>query len=153
MCLENNGCLKDLAINYDLVNTKRINVLKETPLKACSLQSLIHITQLINSGTVKKYDYGEKENQKRYGSSEAPEVDFSKIKNTVSIHVPVDDKFADDKDNQEVSKLFPSLAKYELIGAEMAPFKGVQMDHAAVITGHDTRWFSSVINLLDEYNK
>ena len=60
-----------------------------------SLRSINHFLQLRNTTTKhehKKYDFGKKENLKRYGSESPPIYDFRLLKNRVTI-------VAGDKDN------------------------------------------------------
>lgn len=63
-------------------------------------KNLVHYAQIINSGRFQRFDYGVKENLKRYGSKTPPEYDLSKIKVKTALYSGDVDKLADPQDVQ-----------------------------------------------------
>lgn len=92
-------------------------VLGHTPAGA-STQTVLHYAQLVNSGRFCKYDYGSKENIKRYGQSKPPEYDLSKVKTPVTLMWGQNDWLADPRDVKYLAKKLPQLKQ-----SYMVPFK------------------------------
>lgn len=72
-------------INQNLKNTKRINwkndidMFRNEP-GGTSIKNIEHWIQIISSKKMHRFDYGKKENIKRYGTPNAPDYDYSLFK-------------------------------------------------------------------------
>ncbi|KAM6546530.1 hypothetical protein CsatB_027266 [Cannabis sativa] len=51
----------------------------EHQLQPTSMKNLVHLSQMIRTGTIRKYDYNTSENMKRYNQATPPAYDMSKI--------------------------------------------------------------------------
>ncbi|PIO74355.1 hydrolase, alpha/beta domain protein [Teladorsagia circumcincta] len=63
-----------------------------------SSMNVMHWLQMVKKGTVAMYDYGTRENKKKYGQSEPPEYDFTKIQNPIYVYSGDEDWLADPED-------------------------------------------------------
>ena len=73
-----------------------------------SLKNFRHFEQYFHSGKFRKFDYGQAENLKKYGTSEPPVYDISNIDFSVHLFVGKYDRLANLKDAQ---RLFEDLTK------------------------------------------
>ncbi len=74
-----------------------------------SLKNLVHYEQAVNSGKFAKYDYGKKENMKRYGQETAPEFDLTKIsKVPIGLFIGGEDELADPEDVAWLKEQLPA---------------------------------------------
>lgn len=154
-CKSQDGKDQFSVISHDLYDKERIGVMSQWPLRGTSIKNLLHMGQLFKSGVTARYDYGFRENWSRYDQIVPPVVDFSQVKNPVSMHVAVDDNLGDKEDNLEVKDKFDGrVVFFEVVGTDLAPVGGEQMrmDHAAIMNGRDTTWFKSIIKLLEQHN-
>uniref|UniRef100_A0A0N4WER1 Lipase 3 n=1 Tax=Haemonchus placei TaxID=6290 RepID=A0A0N4WER1_HAEPC len=71
--------------------------LSHTPADTSSM-NIMHWLQMVKRGTVAMYDYGTKENKKKYGQAEPPEYDFTKIQNPIYVYSGDEDWLADPND-------------------------------------------------------
>ncbi|KHJ75901.1 hypothetical protein OESDEN_24481 [Oesophagostomum dentatum] len=71
--------------------------LTHTPAGTSSM-NIMHWLQMVKRGTVAMYDYGTKENKKKYGQANPPEYDFTKIQNPIYLYWGDSDWLADPTD-------------------------------------------------------
>ena len=71
-------------------------VLGHTP-AGTSTQTVLHFAQMVNSGRFCKYDYGQEENQRKYGQATPPEYDLRQVKVPVTLIWGQNDWLADPK--------------------------------------------------------
>lgn len=78
-------------------NTDRIPVFLGHFPKGASLKDFLHFTQLMNSKKFQQYDYGTKENLKRYKSVSPPSYPMHEIETNVTLnfYTGLADKLAD----------------------------------------------------------
>ncbi|KAI3930466.1 hypothetical protein MKW92_019306 [Papaver armeniacum] len=88
---------KDPSINcYDLMttftgkncclNSSTIDVFLENEPQSTATKNMIHLAQMIREGTIRMYDYGdEEENKKHYGQSTPPVYDMTIIPNDIPL--------------------------------------------------------------------
>ncbi|XP_062435688.1 lysosomal acid lipase/cholesteryl ester hydrolase-like [Rhea pennata] len=73
-----------------------------------SVQNMIHWHQLMHADRFQAYDYGAKENTKKYNQSTPPVYEIEKMNTAVALWSGGRDKFADPKD---MAKLLPRITK------------------------------------------
>uniref|UniRef100_A0A663EHJ0 Partial AB-hydrolase lipase domain-containing protein n=1 Tax=Aquila chrysaetos chrysaetos TaxID=223781 RepID=A0A663EHJ0_AQUCH len=71
-----------------------------------SVQNIIHWHQVIHADQFQAYDYGSKENMKKYNQSTPPAYPIEKISTPIAVWSGGRDKFADPKD---IAKLLPRI--------------------------------------------
>jgi gastric triacylglycerol lipase len=115
--------------NYD-----QINVILQYEPGGTSVFNMIHWQQLVKSGKFCKYDYGMKENIKKYGAPMPPDYDLSKIKIPVNMFFGTYDSIIGDED----SKLLIDA----LSGTEKASYyKYYPADHVTFTWGKNINMF------------
>nr|XP_026696310.1 lysosomal acid lipase/cholesteryl ester hydrolase isoform X1 [Ciona intestinalis] len=81
-----------------------------------SLQNLLHLSQMIESGKMQKWDYWSvKENLDAYGQETPPEYDVCKIKTPIALFVGHLDQLAHPDDNRLLSQKLNSLFYYKVL--------------------------------------
>ncbi|NXW26954.1 LIPM Lipase, partial [Phaetusa simplex] len=89
------------------LNTSRIDTYVGHTPAGISVQNVIHWHQLTRSGQFQAYDYGAKENMKKYNQSAPPAYKIEKINIPIAVWSGGLDKFADPKD---MAKLLPRIS-------------------------------------------
>jgi hypothetical protein len=81
-------------------NTSRYDVYMSNLPAGAGYRNLVHYAQLIdyNRECFVRYDYGKRENQKRYGSNTPPDYDLKKLDFPIAMFGGTEDKMADPKD-------------------------------------------------------
>ncbi|KIH45931.1 hypothetical protein ANCDUO_24019 [Ancylostoma duodenale] len=79
------------------VQTRTPVYLSHTPAGTSSM-NVMHWVQMVKKGTVAMYDYGTRENKKKYGQANPPEYDFTKIQKPIYLYCGDDDWLADPQD-------------------------------------------------------
>ncbi|NWU91773.1 LICH hydrolase, partial [Upupa epops] len=100
LCYIAGGSMKNL-------NTSRTDVYVGHSPAGTSVKNIIHWHQLIYTDRFQAYDYGPKENMKKYNQSAPPEYQIEKISTPIAVWSGGRDKFADPKDT---AKLLPRIA-------------------------------------------
>ncbi|KFV65216.1 Lysosomal acid lipase/cholesteryl ester hydrolase, partial [Dryobates pubescens] len=95
------------------VNTSRIDVYVGHSPAGTSVQNIIHWHQLTHGHRFYAYDYGSKENMKKYNQSTPPEYKIEKINTPIAVWSAGDDKFADPKDMAELLPRITNLIYHE----------------------------------------
>ncbi|VDL76542.1 unnamed protein product [Nippostrongylus brasiliensis] len=83
--------------SHQMNKTRTPVYLTHTP-AGTSSQNIMHWLQMVKKGTVAMYDYGKKENKKKYGQEKPPEYDFTKIENPIYVYSGDSDWLADPED-------------------------------------------------------
>lgn len=78
----------------------------------------LHYLQLQNSGRFCQYDYGTKENLKRYGSKIPPDYPIGNITTPIALVYSLNDNLVNIKDVQHLAKILPNVV-YD----RMLPYK------------------------------
>ncbi|NXT55583.1 LICH hydrolase, partial [Pluvianellus socialis] len=109
-----------------------------------SVQNVIHWHQLVRADQFQAYDYGPKENMKKYNQSTPPAYKIEKISTPVAVWSGGLDKFADPKD---MAKLLPRITN--LVYHEHFPAWG----HLDFIWGLDAteRMYRKIIELMKKH--
>ncbi|KAM6347439.1 lysosomal acid lipase/cholesteryl ester hydrolase-like, partial [Alca torda] len=109
-----------------------------------STQNVIHWHQLTRSGQFQAYDYGAKENMKKYNQSAPPAYEIEKINIPIAVWSGGRDKFADPKD---MAKLLPRISN--LIYHEHVPAWG----HLDFVWGLDAteRMYQKIVELIAKH--
>ncbi|NWU91770.1 LICH hydrolase, partial [Upupa epops] len=109
-----------------------------------SAQNVFHWHQIIYADRFQAYDYGPKENMKKYNQSAPPEYQIEKISTPIAVWSGGRDKFADPKDT---AKLLPRIAN--LIYHEHFPSWG----HLDFLYGLDAaeKLYGKILELLLKY--
>lgn len=96
-----------LGYNLAQINTTRIDVYRNQHGSGSSLWNLVHFGQNVNSGDFHKFDFGKKENQRRYGQPDPPIYRADAINSTyMALLYSKSDDLGDQKD---VAKLVGNL--------------------------------------------
>jgi hypothetical protein len=77
------------------------------------MMNILHWAQMVRSGLVSAYDFGDRDNRKHYGSREAPIYDLSKDNAYIHLYWSPTDWLADQLDIEEY--LIPTLQKQYLV--------------------------------------
>uniref|UniRef100_A0A182N1Q1 Lipase n=1 Tax=Anopheles dirus TaxID=7168 RepID=A0A182N1Q1_9DIPT len=76
----------------------------------CSLKQVAHFGQEVTSGHFRPYDFGAKENRRRYGGSEAPpDYDLAKVSVPVAIFYGLADQLTHPIDVRQLADRLPNL--------------------------------------------
>ncbi|KFQ56201.1 Lysosomal acid lipase/cholesteryl ester hydrolase, partial [Nestor notabilis] len=123
------------------VNTSRVDVYVGHYPAGTSTQNVIHWHQVIRADQLQAYDYGSKENMKRYNQVTPPVYKIEEISMPIAVWSGGRDKFADPKDT---AKLLPRIKN--LIYHEHFPSWG----HLSFIWGLDApqKMYQKIIELL-----
>ncbi|NXU59450.1 LICH hydrolase, partial [Turnix velox] len=126
------------------LNTSRIDTYVGHSPAGTSVQNIIHWQQLKYADEFQAYDYGFKENMKKYNQSTPPVYKIEKINIPIAIWSGGRDKFADPKD---MAKLLPRISN--LIYHDHFPSWG----HLDFIWGLDAteRMYQKIIELMKKY--
>ncbi|XP_048801044.1 gastric triacylglycerol lipase-like [Lagopus muta] len=84
--------------NIQNLNTSRIDVYVGHSPAGTSVQNIIHWHQVFHADKFQAYDYGWKENMKKYNQSTPPAYEIEKISTPIAVWSGGQDKFADPKD-------------------------------------------------------
>ena len=87
------------------------------------------------------YDYGEEENQKRYGSAQPPAVDYSKIRTKFAIMGGSEDAITTPEDTQLLLDLMP---KESVVFSKL----DYKLDHAGFILSPNLHHMQDTVDLL-----
>ncbi|NXD13452.1 LICH hydrolase, partial [Nothocercus nigrocapillus] len=90
------------------LNASRTDVYVAHSPAGTSVQNLFHWHQLIHANRFQAYDYGTKENMKKYNQSTPPAYEIEKISTPIALWSGGRDKFADPKD---MARLLPRIKK------------------------------------------
>ncbi|NWY00284.1 LICH hydrolase, partial [Nothoprocta ornata] len=140
------GCILSYIAGGNLrnMNMSRIDVYVAHSPAGTSVQNLIHWQQLKRADQFQAYDYGAKENIKKYNQSTPPTYEIEKINIPIAVWSGGDDKFADPKD---MARLLPRIKK--LIYYDNFPDWG----HLDFIWGLDAtmKMYSKILQLITKY--
>jgi len=120
-------------------------IMGHTPAGASTMQFL-HFAQEVNSGKFRQYDYGRKENKKRYGSKTPPNYELKNVKAPVYLHYSKNDWLSNQKD---VNKLYEGLANCQ--GKFLSPDN--KFNHVDYLYGIDAPelLYSRVLGLMKRH--
>lgn len=106
----------------------------------------MHYRQLIRSGKFEKFDFGFEENAKRYGQTEPPEYDLSKIKGVkLALFCGKTDLLSSPKDY--------TWCRDQLVNAEVVFFKEYDAGHAYFLfPAHPRPHFRDMAELIKKHN-
>ncbi|NWH63356.1 LICH hydrolase, partial [Geococcyx californianus] len=130
--------------NIKNLNTSRTDMYAGHSPAGTSVQNIIHWHQITQAGRFQAYDYGPKENMKKYNQTTPPAYEIEKISIPTAVWSGGDDKFADPKD---MAELLPRITN--LIYHEHFPAWG----HLDFIWGLDAteRMYMKIIELITKY--
>ncbi|XP_023019284.2 lipase 3 isoform X1 [Leptinotarsa decemlineata] len=113
----------------------------------CSTKQLWHFAQLIESGNFETFDWGEKENIKKYGTKTPSSYDFRKITFPVALIFGRNDMIVTKEDVKIVSRLLPNvIADYEVPDDRFGHLDFVMAKNVDVVLNR------KVIKLLKKYD-
>ncbi|NWH80905.1 LICH hydrolase, partial [Piaya cayana] len=126
------------------LNTSRTDMYAAHSPAGTSVQNIIHWHQVIYANQFQAYDYGSKENMKKYNQTTPPAYNIEKISIPTAVWSGGEDKFADPKD---MAKLLPRITN--LIYHEHFPSWG----HLDFIWGLDAteKMYLKIIELMTKY--
>ncbi|NWX51870.1 LICH hydrolase, partial [Steatornis caripensis] len=126
------------------LNVSRIDTYVGHNPAGTSVQNIIHWHQVIHADRFQAYDYGSKENMKKYNQSTPPVYNIEKISIPTAVWSGGHDKFADPKD---MAKLLPRISN--LIYHEHFPAWG----HLDFLWGLDTteKMYRRIIEIMKKY--
>ncbi|NXI68911.1 LIPM Lipase, partial [Anseranas semipalmata] len=84
--------------NIQNLNTSRTDAIVAHSPAGTSVQNIIHWHQIAQTGRFQAYDYGSKENMKKYNQSTPPAYKIEGISTPIAVWSAGQDKFADPKD-------------------------------------------------------
>ncbi|XP_040463283.1 lysosomal acid lipase/cholesteryl ester hydrolase-like [Falco naumanni] len=130
--------------NIRNLNASRIDIYVAHSPAGTSVQNILHWHQLVVKDRFQAYDYGCKENMKKYNQSTPPAYKIEKISIPIAVWSGGDDKFADPKD---IAKLLPRITN--LIYHDHFPAWG----HLDFIWGLDAteKMYWKIIELIKKY--
>ncbi|XP_074963940.1 lysosomal acid lipase/cholesteryl ester hydrolase-like isoform X2 [Phalacrocorax aristotelis] len=130
--------------NIKNLNTSRIDTYVGHSPAGTSVQNIIHWHQLIYADQFQAYDYGSKENMKKYNQSTPPAYKIEKISIPTAVWSGGRDTFADPED---IARLLPRITN--LIYHEHFPTWG----HLDFIWGLDAteKMYQKIIELITKY--
>jgi lysosomal acid lipase/cholesteryl ester hydrolase len=100
----------------DQMNATRMPVIDAHSPAGTSVQNVVHFGQLINSGNFQAYDYGStKKNQAKYGTSQPPIYDVTKMSTPISIYYGDNDWLASPKDVEYAVTQFQNVVESFLL--------------------------------------
>ncbi|XP_062462804.1 lysosomal acid lipase/cholesteryl ester hydrolase-like [Pezoporus occidentalis] len=137
LCYVAGGSIKNL-------NTSRIDTYVGHSPAGTSAQDFIHWRQIRLAGQLQAYDYGSKENMKKYNQSSPPVYKIEEINTPIAVWSGGQDKFADPKD---IAKLLPQIKN--LLYHEHFPSWG----HLDFIWGLEAtdKMYRKIIELMTKY--
>ncbi|XP_010133378.1 PREDICTED: lysosomal acid lipase/cholesteryl ester hydrolase-like, partial [Buceros rhinoceros silvestris] len=137
ICYIAGGSIKNL-------DTSRIDTYVGHSPAGTSVKNIIHWHQLAYTDRFQAYDYGSKENMKKYNQSTPPAYNIEKINTPTAVWSAGRDKFADPKD---MARLLPRITN--LIYHEHFPAWG----HLDFIWGLDApeKMYGKIIELITKY--
>ena len=109
-----------------------------------SLKTLEYWSQIFKKNRFAKYDYGETENLKKYGSVDPPVVDISKIKDVpIAIMVGIHDRLVPIRDSRWIKEnIDPSVLKF---------YNEYNYGHLTFVAAKDACFLDDVQKLLKEF--
>lgn len=111
-----------------------------------SFRSVDHFKQLVNTGEFRMYDFGKKENKKRYGQATAPLFEISNIKNIpVALYCGTDDLLSSEKDYNWLRSELDA-------NGSLAFFGEYDLGHLGLLMPEDESHFKDIIGVLDKHN-
>lgn len=130
--------------NIKNINTSRVDVYVGHSPAGTSVQNIFHWRQLAHKEQFQAYDYGSKENMKKYNQTAPPVYKIEEIKIPIAVWSGGQDTFADPKD---MARLLPRITN--LIYHENFPAWG----HLDFIWGLDAteKMYPKIIELLRKY--
>lgn len=110
-----------------------------------SVINMNHWSQLVTSKKFQYFDYGKKENQKKYGQDTPPLIDISKLnKVPIAIYSGKDDELADPTDVKWLTGV--------LEGAGVMKFnKEYEDGHVTFIIGKEMTYVADLITFMKDY--
>ena len=111
-----------------------------------SKKSLYYWVQTFVGNRFAKYDYGEEENLKRYGTSTSPIVDISAIRDVpIAMFCGIHDKAHPIEASRRIKgELHPRVLKY---------YQELNFGHITFMVGKDASYLNDVQRLIREYSK
>uniref|UniRef100_A0A663LX90 AB hydrolase-1 domain-containing protein n=1 Tax=Athene cunicularia TaxID=194338 RepID=A0A663LX90_ATHCN len=130
--------------NIKNLNTSRIDTYVGHSPAGTSVQDIIHWHQIRCAGQFQAYDYGSKENMKKYNQSTPPTYTIEKIGTPIAVWSGGQDKFADPKDMANLLSRIPNLIYHEHFPA---------WGHLDFIWGLDAteKMYRKIIELMTKY--
>ncbi|KAL4480400.1 hypothetical protein ABPG74_020916 [Tetrahymena malaccensis] len=126
--------------DYRIDNYDRYDVLAGHDPAGTSFRNMVHWMQLKLSGKFQKFDFGHKENKKRYGVDYPPIYDLSKIEKEVYMFVGNNDILADVTDATQL--------RNELTGAKTVWWKQYTAGHCSFMWSKDMSHMDDVLQIL-----
>ncbi|XP_015722333.1 lysosomal acid lipase/cholesteryl ester hydrolase-like [Coturnix japonica] len=126
------------------LNTSRIDVYVGHSPAGTSAQNIIHWHQVFYADRFQAYDYGSKENMKKYNQTTPPAYEIEKISTPIAVWSGGQDKFADFRDMAKLLSRINNLCYHKHF-----PDWG----HLDFIWGHDAteKMYMKIIELLIKY--
>ncbi|XP_073959951.1 lipase 1-like [Choristoneura fumiferana] len=114
---------------------------------AISRKNLLHHNQLISNKRFMHYDYGPKENMKRYGFAVPPEYNLRKVTAKIAIFFGNNDNLSRPRDVEYLRTLLPNVVEYHLM-------KEKEWSHIDFIYGNDMpeTLFPYIFQVLEKYS-
>ncbi|NXL91919.1 LIPM Lipase, partial [Alectura lathami] len=130
--------------NIQNLNTSRTDVYVGHSPAGTSVQNIIHWSQIAHADRFQAYDYGSKENMKKYNQATPPEYKVEEISTPIAVWSGGIDKFADPKDTARMLSRISNLYYHEHL-----PDWG----HLDFIWGLDAteRMYMKIIELMRKY--
>ena len=108
-----------------------------------SLKNLEHMGQIWGSDEFRRFDYGDKGNQKVYKDRLPPKIPLDKISVPWAIYPASDDHIGDITDAKNLVNVIPVVADYKVQENE---------DHLSLVMSKDMNYFRDhVIGIMDKY--
>jgi len=101
--------------------------------------------QLLNTNKFEMYDFGEKENMKKYGQKTPPVYDLGKITVPVYLHAGSYDELADPEDVERLNS--------ELTGSPKVVLDTYEYGHLTFLWNKDTVFIDKVLGYLKEWDE
>uniref|UniRef100_A0A905QWQ5 AB hydrolase-1 domain-containing protein n=2 Tax=Rhodnius prolixus TaxID=13249 RepID=A0A905QWQ5_RHOPR len=111
-----------------------------------SAKTLYHCAQVMYSNSLKYYDYEPEENLKRYGQTEPPDYDLSRVTAPVSLHYSLQDWFVNAENVDKLAERLPHL-----IGKFVVPSQS--FNHIDFMVGKHARElvYDEIFNIISKF--
>uniref|UniRef100_A0A8B9I6R5 Lipase n=2 Tax=Anser TaxID=8842 RepID=A0A8B9I6R5_9AVES len=130
--------------NVQNLNTSRTDALVAHSPAGTSVQNIIHWHQIAHADRFQAYDYGLKENMKKYNQPTPPAYNIERISTPIAVWSGGQDKFADTKDIAKLLSQITNLCYYKHIP---------EWGHLDFVWGLDAteRMYRKIIELMIKY--
>mmetsp|Transcript_55942 Transcript_55942/g.63853 ORF Transcript_55942/g.63853 Transcript_55942/m.63853 type:complete len:444 (+) Transcript_55942:138-1469(+) len=128
-----------------LLNNARAPIFMDHFPSGTSILNMDMWSQQARTGKFQKYDFGSKENEKRYGSKDPPAYDLSQVKIPTAMFVGTKDRLADAEDCEALRD------KLEAAGKSLISYKEYDMGHLGFLLDKNITFWDDAMVIIEKY--